>query len=440
MRASILIVIYLLVTLAPLGLSVVQGRAPRSAWDEISSGLAMTAFAILLVEFVLSGRFKVVSERIGMDVTMRVHQLLARTALVFILIHPFLYQTSLLTFPLPWDVSGQMTLGLSIGSLASGLLAWIALPVFVLVAIFRDQLPYRYETWRAMHAIGAVLIAVMITHHTLNAGRYSSDPLLAGFWILLLIIALASLLYSYVIVPLAEASRPYKVSGVRKIAHRTWELTIKPEHGDGLKFQAGQFVWLNLGHSPFSLYENPFSISSAPGDEDGIQFVIKEAGDFTNHIGKVSHGTTGFVDGPHGNLTLKGRAGKGIALIAGGVGVAPLLAIARQLDQNNDPRRMILVYGNRVAEQIVYEDELKLLASGQNRDVKLVLSEPLSGWSGLTGMIDQTMLENVFSFEDASEWLYLVCGPPAMLDVVENALIGRGVAARQIVSERFYYD
>lgn len=440
MRASILIAIYLLVTLAPLGLSVAQGRAPRSAWDEISSGLAMTAFAILLVEFVLSGRFKVISERIGMDVTMRVHQLLARTALVFILIHPFLYQTSLLTFPLPWDVSGQMTLGLSIGSLASGLIAWIALPVFVLIAIFRDQLPYRYETWRAMHAIGAVLIAVMITHHTLNAGRYSSDPLLAGFWILLLIIALASLLYSYVIVPLTEASRPYKVSGVREIAHRTWELTIKPEHGGGLKFQAGQFVWLNLGHSPFSLYENPFSISSAPDDEDGIQFVIKEAGDFTSHIGKVPRGTTGFVDGPHGNLTLKGRAGKGIALIAGGVGVAPLLAIARQLDLDNDPRRMILVYGNRVAEQIVYEDELKRLARGKNRAVKLVLSEPLSGWSGLTGMIDQTMLEDVFSFEGASEWLYLVCGPPAMLDVVENALIGRGVPARQIVSERFYYD
>lgn len=440
MHALILIAVYLAVTLTPLVLSALQGRPMRPFWDEISSGLAMTAFAIILVEFVLSGRFKVISARIGMDVTMRIHQLLARTALVFILAHPFLYQTPFLNFELPWDVSRQFTLGLHIGSLASGLIAWIALPVLVLVSVFRDQLPYRYETWRLLHGAGAVLIAVMGMHHTLNAGRYSSDPVLAGFWMLLLAAALGSLVYSYVIMPLKEASQPYQLSSVRKIARRTWELTIKPQHGDGLRFEAGQFVWLNLGHSPFSLHENPFSISSAPGHEAGIQFVIKQAGDFTNRIGEALPRTTAYMDGPHGNLTLKGRSGKGIALIAGGVGVAPLLSIARQLDKDGDPRPLVLLYGNRSADQIVYEDELKLLAGKKKRDVKLVVSEPEPGWTGHKGMIDRTMLDDVFGFEDASQWLYLVCGPPAMLDVVENALIARGVPASQIVSERFYYD
>jgi len=440
MHALILIAVYLAVTLTPLALSAVQGRAMRPLWDEISSGLAMTAFAIILVEFVLSGRFRVISGRIGMDVTMRIHQLVARTALVFVLAHPFLYQTPFLTFPLPWDVSRQFTLGLHVGSLASGLIAWIALPALVLVSIFRDQLPYRYETWRLMHGVGAALIAVMVMHHTLNAGRYSSDPVLAGFWILLLTLALGSLVYSYVIVPLKEASQPYQVTSVRKIARRTWELTIKSQNGGGLRFEAGQFVWLNLGHSAFSLHENPFSISSAPGHEAGIQFVIKQAGDFTNQIGDVLPGTTAYLDGPHGNLTLKGRSGKGIALIAGGVGVAPLLGIARQLDRDDDPRPLVILYGNRLTDQIVYEEELNLLGGKNNRDVKLVVSEPEPGWTGLRGMIDRTMLDDVFGFDDAAQWLYLVCGPPAMLDVVENALIARGVPAHQIVSERFYYD
>ncbi|MEO9877667.1 MAG: ferredoxin reductase family protein [Anderseniella sp.] len=440
MHALILIAVYLAVTLTPLVLSVLQDRAMRPFWDEISSGLAMTAFAIILVEFVLSGRFRVISGRIGMDVTMRIHQLVARTALVFVLVHPFLYQTPFLTFPLPWDVSRQFTLGLHVGSLASGLIAWIALPALVLVSIFRDQLPYRYETWRLMHGFGAALIAVMVMHHTLHAGRYSSDPVLAGFWILLLMLAMGSLVYSYVIVPLKETSQPYQVTSVRKIARRTWELTIKPQTGGGLRFEAGQFVWLNLGHSAFSLHENPFSISSAPGHEAGIQFVIKQAGDFTNQIGDVLPGTIAYLDGPHGNLTLKGRSGKGIALIAGGVGVAPLLGIARQLDQDDDPRPLVILYGNRLADQIVYEEELNLLGGKNNRDVRLVVSEPEPGWTGLRGMIDQTVLDKVFCFEDASQWLYLVCGPPAMLDVVENALIARGVPASQIVSERFYYD
>ncbi len=440
MRASVLIALYLAIALSPLLFSALQGLTPRSPWDEISSGLAMTAFAILLIEFVLSGRFKLISARIGMDVTMRMHQLLARTALAFILVHPFLYQTPVLNFPLPWDTSRQHTLGLGIGSLATGLIAWVLLPAFVLISILRDQLPYRYETWRLMHGTAAVLIAGMVTHHTLSAGRYSSDPWLAGFWILLLTIALASLLYSYLIMPLAEASRPYQLNSIRKLASRTWELIIKPREGNVLDFEAGQFVWLNLGHSPFSLHENPFSISSAPNRKSNIQFIIKEAGDSTSQISQLAVGTTAYINGPHGNLSLCGRKGKGIALIAGGVGIAPLLSIARQLDADDDPRPLILVYGNRSADQIVYEDELNLLARKKNRIVKFVLSEPEPGWTGLTGTIDQNTIEAAFSFEGTSEWLYLVCGPPAMLDVVENALLARGVRASQIVSERFYYD
>lgn len=439
MHPLILLLFYLAVAVAPLLLGYLQGRPPRAFWDEIASGLAMTAFAILLVEFVLSGRFRVVSRRMGMDVTMRFHQLVARTALVFALVHPFLYRTSFFNAPLPWDTTGQMTLSLDIGSLATGLIAWVLLPGFVLMSIFRDQLPYRYETWRAMHALGAVVIAAMITHHTLDAGRYSSDPVLAGFWLLLLAAALASLVWTYVIAPLGEAGRPYEVTSVEKIALKTWELTVRPRQNDALQFDAGQFAWLNLGHSPFSLHENPFSISSAPHERPDIRFVIKEMGDLTGQIGSIPTGTVAYLDGAHGNLTLKGRKGKGIALIAGGVGIAPLISIARQLRAENDLRPLILLYGNRVAEQVVYKRELDQLARRAKTQVIHVISEPKRNWKGLTGQVDKTVIDQVFSFDGASEWLYLVCGPPPMLDAVEDALLALGISTEQIVSEQFYY-
>lgn len=440
MHPLVLLPLYLALTVAPLLLGALQGRPPRPFWDEVASGLAMTAFALLLVEFVLSGRFKTISGRMGMDVTMRFHQLVARTALVFALLHPFLYSTPFFNIPRPWDVTRQLTLGLDMDSLTTGLIAWVALPGFVLMSIFRDQLPYRYETWRLMHALGAVVIAIMVTHHTLDAGRYSADPLLAGFWILLLAAAFASLVWTYVIAPLREAGRPYEVTSVRKIALKTWELTVRPRQGDALEFEAGQFAWLNPGRSPFSLHENPFSISSAPAQRPDIQFVIKEIGDLTCHIGDVAPGTVAYLDGPHGNLSLKGRTGKGIALIAGGIGIAPLLSIARQLRAENDPRPLILLYGNRVAEQIVYRGELNRLARKAKIQVVHVVSEPKRGWKGRRGQVDAAMIKDVFAFDEASEWLYLVCGPPPMLDVVEDALTDLGVPGRQIVSERFYYD
>lgn len=440
MHLAILLPVYLAIAIAPLALSWLQRLPPRPFWDEVASGLAMTAFAILLVEFMLSGRFRAISARIGMDVTMRFHQLIARTVLVFALIHPFLYRTPFLNPPLPWDMTRQLTLGLDASSLVTGALALVALPGFVLMSIFRDQLPYRYETWRAIHAIGAVAIAAMVTHHTLTAGRYSADPILAGFWLALLAGALASFVWTYVVAPLGEAGRPYEVTSVRKIALKTWELTVRPRHGNALLFDAGQFAWLNIGHNPFSLQENPFSISSPPAERPNIRFVIKEIGDLTRHIGDVRLGTIAYLDGAHGNLTLKRRQGTGIALIAGGVGIAPLLSVVRQMRAENDPHPTLLLYGNRVEEQIIYEDELRQLALHANTQVIHVVSEPKRGWKGLTGQVDSATIGRIFSFDGASEWLYLVCGPPSMLDAVEDALLALGIPANQIVMEQFYYD
>lgn len=439
MHTLILLPLYLAITITPLVLAHLQGLPPRPVRDEIATGLAMAAFAILLVEFVLSGRFRVISAHMGMDVTMRLHQLLARTAVIFVLVHPFLYSTPI-NFPMPWDPSRQLALGLDAGSLASGVIAWVALPAFVLMSIFRDQLPYRYETWRWLHGLGAAALAVAIIHHTFEAGRYSADPLLAGFWVLLLAVAFVSLIHTYLVAPLREMARPYRVTSVTKVALKTWELTLRPEKAQAMSFDAGQFAWLNLGHSAFSLEENPFSISSAPSAGPNIQFVIKEVGDMTRRLSAVAPGERAYLDGPYGNLTLEGHRGRGIALIAGGVGIAPLLSIARQLHAAGDQRPVMLLYGNRLAEQIVYRDELTMYANKPNWQVIHVLSEPPAGWKGRTGQLDRDTLRSVFGFEDAREWLYLACGPSPMLDAVEDALTALDVPGEQIVSERFYYD
>lgn len=102
MKPRLSIATYVAVTLLPLGLSWIGTRPARSVLDELASGAGMLAFAIILAEFVLSGRFRSVSGQIGMDVTMRFHQLFARTALVLAMLHPFLYRLPL-AIQLPWD-------------------------------------------------------------------------------------------------------------------------------------------------------------------------------------------------------------------------------------------------------------------------------------------------------------------------------------------------
>ena len=435
----LLLLLYLIIALLPLLLAYLQGLPPRPFADELSSALAMVGFAMLLLEFVLSGRFKIVSGRIGMDLTMRFHQLIARSLAVFILVHPFLY-TLPMNAPMPWDPTRQLSLDLSGAPLFSGLLAWLLLPVLILWAIFYREFPYRYEIWRISHGFGAAAIALLGIQHATGVGRYSGHEWMTLFWACMVALALLTMLQIYVIGPALQLRHPYRVVSVNKVARKTWELVIEPEHGAAITFDAGQFVWLTLARSPFAITEHPFSISSCPAERPCLRFTIKEVGDFTNTIGRLPLGAPAYLDGPHGNLILNGKSGQGLVFIAGGVGLAPIMSMLRQLYVDHDPRPIKLIYGNRLAEQILYKKELETMQKVLNLDIEYVLSEPPPDWRHTVGQLNAATLGKFLQARERVSWLYMVCGPGPMIDHVEDSLGQIGVPVRQIVSEKFSHS
>ena len=78
MKPLFLIVAYLAAVTLPLLLSAWVGGPPRQFHQELASGFGILAFSMILVEFILSGRFRAISNDVGMDVTMRFHQVMAR--------------------------------------------------------------------------------------------------------------------------------------------------------------------------------------------------------------------------------------------------------------------------------------------------------------------------------------------------------------------------
>lgn len=436
---ALLLPVYVLLALAPLGIAAAQGLPPRPFRDELASSLALVGFSMMMMEFVLSGRFRRISGRIGIDITMRFHQVIARVLALFILIHPFLY-----TLPMsgsrPWDLTGVSGLDMSGTALITGGVAWLLLPVFIVLGMFRKDLPYPYETWRLVHGIGAALIALLTLHHALGAGRYSGEPALAAFWVVMTIIALGTLLNVYLLRPLSQLRRPYRVKTIQKVATKTWNLVIEPEHGSDLSFEPGQFVWLTLDRPPFSITEHPFSISSCPADRPQLGFTIKEAGDFTSRIGHIPIDARAYVDGPHGNMTLPKNDGVGLTFIAGGVGMAPIMSMLRQLRADRDTRAVTLIYGNRAADQIMYRNELNDMKRELDMEIHHVLSEPPPDWDGRTGIIDETLLRQLVDPEKDTGRKYIVCGPTPMIDGVGASLARLGVPASRIRSEKFNYD
>ena len=440
MPGILLLILYLFVALAPLAMAWQLDLPARPFLDELSSGVALVATSMLLMEFVLSGRFRLISGRTGIDATMRFHQLVARPLTVVLLLHPFLYTTPLRQTGLPWDVTGQASLGLTPVGLITGLVAWVLLGALVLSAIFRDSSSWRYEAWRLSHGIGAALIAGFGVFHALEAGRYSSHPPLAALWLVLFGLAVLTLVIVYVVRPLLKRRHPYRVTAVERRGLKIWEVAIEPANGDVMPFEPGQFVWLTLDRPPYSFREHPFSIASAPEDANRMTFLIKEVGDFTRRIGQVPVGARAYVDGPHGALTLGSKPGAGIVFLAGGVGVAPILSMLRHCRAEQDKRPMVLIYGNRVEDQILHRDELDAMTGALDLTVVHVLSEPPTGWDGSVGVMNEDMIRAHCDRPDKTDWLYVVCGPPPMIDATEDALVAMGIPARQVISEKFAYD
>lgn len=425
--------------LLPLVMAALQGGPPRHALRELSTGLVMVGYVMMMLQFALSGRFEWLSGRVGIDRTMRIHQVASWVVLAFIVAHPLLYAAPRL-IPEPLEALASLDRMFSSPHLRSGVAAWGLMILLVPLAAFRDRLRFRYELWRLSHGLAVIAIVMLATHHTVHVGSYSADPWLAAFWIAATILALLAMLHTYVLKPLMHLRRPYRVVSNRKVADRMWEIAVEPARGVAMQFSAGQFVWLNFGHSPFSLTEHPFSISSAPADRPRIEFTIKESGDFTNGIGRIAAGRRTYLDGPHGNFTLAGRTAGGIVFIAGGIGFAPIMGMLRQMKAERYPHPIRLIYGNRVETQILYRNEIETLRTGLDFDVRYILSQPPPGWTGLVGEITPQVLNACLESFGSQSWTYFVCGPPPMMRSVERALTVHGIPPHRIVTERFKYD
>ena len=432
-----LLALYLALVLMPLSLSLAQSL-PRRPWlDELSSGLAMMAFAMLLIEFLLSGRHRAISRGVGMDLTMRFHQMIAFAVVAFLLVHPMLYSLPY-GAPRPGDTERLLTVTLTPAATITGVLAWLMLFGMVAAAFFRKE--FRYEAWRLAHGAMALGVAVLGAHHTIDTGRYAQDATLRTFWLVAVGLAAATLVYAYLVKPVLQGRRAYRVTGITQEAERIWRIALEPASSRAFRFSAGQFVWLKLFRALGRITEHPFSIASPPSALPRVEFLIKESGDFTNAIGTVPIGTVAFLDGPYGNFTVAGRSGDGIMLIAGGVGLAPILSIARELVAQDYKRPVKLVYADRSPAQFAARQELDELARSGKVQIQYVAAEAPADWRGLRGLLDLENLKACLPQQDDVRWLYLVCGPPGMIDAVELNLSKLGVPLQQIVSERFQYD
>jgi ferredoxin-NADP reductase len=124
-------------------------------------------------------------------------------------------------------------------------------------------------------------------------------------------------------------------------------------------------------------------------------------------------------------------------LIGGGVGITPMMSVARYLTETGWPGTVHLILSFRTPRDFIFRDEITALETrNTNLRVTVTMSEPDGeSWSGARGHIDAALLNA--AVPDIAYHRAHICGPPLMMDAVKAALAGLGVAEGQIRTEAF---
>jgi predicted ferric reductase len=434
LRGAGWVALYLFFVLGPL-FALLAGRLPpaRGFWTEFGTAIGYAGLAMMGLQFGLTARFRYVTEPWGEDVIYHFHRQISLVAVGLVVAHaaimlaarPDLFVLPGAIHDVPW------------GAVAA-FVALFSLIALVVTALWRAELRIPYETWHMAHIALAVVAVTGGLLHMAGWAFYLTDPWKRALWIGLTLFWIALLFYVRIVKPLFMLRRPYRVAEVRAERGDTTTLAMEPDGHPGFGFRPGQFGWLTLWSSPFKITGHPFSFSSsaeAPGGR--VEMTIRNLGDFTSAIPRVPVGQRLYLDGPYGAFTIGNPADMHV-LIAGGVGITPMMSMIRTLADRCDTRPVILLYGSKDWESITFREALEAAKARLNLTVVHVLSDPPPGWTGEQGRITAEVFRRHLP-PPYAEHEYFICGPGPMMDAIENALGELHVPMAKYHSERYSF-
>jgi glycine betaine catabolism B len=246
---------------------------------------------------------------------------------------------------------------------------------------------------------------------------------------------------------MAPRAKPKTVTAPMRLA-RTFQETpnvrtfrFVPIDGGVLSFdhEPGQYLILTvlIDGKPV---RRSYTIASPPSRNQYVEITVKreENGLVSRHLhDQLKEGDVLTITAPAGRFVFTGKEAGSIVMIAGGVGITPLMAKIRYLTDCGWPGRIHLLISTRNECDLIFRKELEELQQrNPNLDVTITLSEEQSrSWLGRRGRIDLELLRSVITNSDVSR-IHL-CGPTVMTDALIGLLKADGIAESRIHQESF---
>ncbi len=203
----------------------------------------------------------------------------------------------------------------------------------------------------------------------------------------------------------------------------TFSLELEPQYGEkSFTFAPGQFNMLYV----YGVGEVPISISGDPTRHKSLIHTTREVGTVTRAMRKLKVGDTLGVRGPYGSSWPVEKAiGCDVVIVAGGIGLAPLRPVIYYiLSQREKYGKVVLLYGTRTPEDILFRKDLEKWRGRFDLETHLTVDRATGSWHGNVGVVTTLIGRAPF---DPLNCIAMVCGPEIMMRFTVLELQKRGV-------------
>lgn len=407
----------------------------------ISFSTGLLAYTMMLTVTFIGSRPRFLEKRFGMPEMYEVHAIMSVILSFLIVIHVIIQWNGF-----QWVTDMTIVSQTGWGGVVALIIVMFS-GIFSLSGIyvdksktfskFKEKLNREVNLWLHRFAI----VAIVAVYFHMYFLPFLANNLL--FMILLNVYTVATLLYYVLWKFKIVASSRYKVSKIYKATPSLWVVEVEPVKGKIDNYTAGDYFFIRFKGADITREGHPFSTSSAITKRysNSIEFMIKEAGDWTESLANIKVGDIATLEGPYGHFLPEAVEQSPedkvpFVLLGGGIGLTPNLSVLRHEVEKNSQREIHCVWGLAFKEDMFMLDEFEeIKKQNPNFHLHIIFSnEEVEGYP--FGFITNEFLEEVGA-DKYKDGHFFVCGPGPMLDASRKVLANGHVSDEQIHLDDF---
>lgn len=363
----------------------------------------------------------------GLDKVYLLHKTTGKLTWYFLILHGFLVGFRWIEQSPATVINIWFTLPAPSLELLLGRIALLLLTIIVVITIY---IRMRYETKRLLHLWLGLAVFLGIVHAVLISSTLAENTGLRYYLVIICLVSLFSYIRKTILGTWLTPHTTARVANITQLTPTITQLDLVTENANLFPkhWLAGQFAFVRVNQPKWRYDNHPFSIISRPNDHQ-ISFAIKGVGDFSKSISQLETDTKITLEGPFGGFNYQTYPNPHQVWIAGGIGITPILAMAREfpLDPRVADYQIHLIYSVSKPEDAVFVTELTTI-SNTYPNFRFTL------WDSSTqGSWDITHLDPT----EITSADFLLCGPPSMITSITRQLRSRRVANSRIHYELF---